>query len=157
MLAREDFNNDQVDAGEVGANASVTALYEITPAGAPGSSDPLRYGNAAPPASGASRELAYLKVRYKLPGQPNSHLIERPIGARDVYASVQAAPEATRWAVSVAAFGQMLKRDPRLDAGFGWPQVIDLAQGARGEDPFGLRAEFVQLVRAAGEASPKGD
>ena len=157
MLAREDFNNDQVDAGEVGANASVTALYEITPAGAPGSSDPLRYGNAAPPASGASRELAYLKVRYKLPGQPNSHLIERPIGARDVYASIQSAPEATRWAVSVAAFGQMLKRDPRLDAGFGWPQVIDLAQGARGEDPFGLRAEFVQLVRAAGEASPKGD
>ena len=157
MLAREDFNNDQVDAGEVGANASVTALYEITPAGARPSSDPLRYGTDAPPTPGRAGELAYLKVRYKLPGEASSHLIERPIGARDAYSSVGAAPEATRWAVSVAAFGQMLKHDPRIEASFGWPQVIELAQGARGEDPFGLRAEFVQLVRAAGEASPKGD
>ncbi|HEY0651315.1 VWA domain-containing protein, partial [Phenylobacterium sp.] len=68
MLNREDFNNDQVDAGEVGAGASVTALYEITPAGAPGSSDPLRYGRAAP-APGGGSELAFLKIRYKLPGQ----------------------------------------------------------------------------------------
>jgi len=157
LLAREDFNNDQVDAGEVGSGASVTALYEITPVGARPSSDPLRYGNRKAPAPVPTGELAYLKVRYKLPGQSTSKLMERPIGARDTYASVQAAPEAARWGLAVAGFGQMLKADPRLDPSFGWTQVTDLAQGARGEDPYGLRAEFVQLVRAAGEAKPLGD
>lgn len=157
MLAREDFNNDQVDAGEVGSGASVTALYEITPVGARPSSDPLRYGGGKAPTPGQAGELAYLKIRYKLPGQTASRLIERPIGARDAYPTVQAAPEAARWALAVAGFGQMLKRDPRIDPGFDWTQVIDLAQGARGEDPYGLRAEFVQLVRAAGETKPQGD
>lgn len=158
MLQREDFNNDQVDAGEVGSRASVTALYEITPAGARGSSDRLRYGAAEPAAAPAgAREFAYLKIRYKLPGGATSNLIERPIGARDVYPTVQAAPEATRWALAVAAFGQMLKADPRVDAGYGWNDVAALAQSARGDDPFGVRAEFVQLVRAAGEAEPRAD
>lgn len=158
MLAREDFNNDQVDAGEVGSGASVTALYEITPAGARPSSDPLRYQSGRPAASPSStRELAYLKVRYKLPRGQASKLIERPIGGRDLYASVQAAPEATRWALAVAAFGQKLKGDPRIDPDFGWNQVVGLAQAARGDDPFGLRAEFVQLVRAAGEARALSD
>ena len=157
LLAREDFNNDQVDAGEVGSGASVTALYEITPAGAPASSDPLRYGPRKPSAPAPAGELAYLKIRYKLPGQTTSKLSERPIGGRDIYPSVQSAPEAARWALSVAAFGQMLKNDPRIDPSFGWTQVTDLAQGARGEDPYGLRAEFVQLVRAAGETKSQGD
>ncbi len=157
MLEREDFNNDQVDAGEVGSNASVTALYEITPVGARPSSDPLRYGNRKAPAPVPTGELAYLKVRYKLPGQRTSKLMERPIGARDTYPTIQAAPEAARWALAVAAFGQMLKADTRIDPSFSWTQVGDLAQGARGEDPFGLRAEFVQLVRAAGETRPQGD
>ncbi|WP_312161693.1 VWA domain-containing protein [Phenylobacterium sp.] len=158
MLQREDFNNDQVDAGEVGSRASVTALYEITPVGARASSDPLRYGaQPAPRTAGPVGELAYLKVRYKLPGGSASRLMERPIDGRDAYASVQAAPEPTRWALAVAAFGQMLKADPRIEAGYGWSDVAALAQGARGEDPFGLRAEFVQLVRAAGEAQPRAD
>lgn len=151
MLNREDFNNDKVDAGEVGSNASVTALYEITPAGH-SSSDPLRYQSARPSASpSATRELAFLKIRYKLPGAATSRLMERPIGPADTYASVQAAPESTRWALAVAGFGQKLKDDPRLDGDFGWRQIAGLAQGARGEDPFGLRAEFVQMARNAGE------
>lgn len=158
MLQREDFNNDQVDAGEVGSRASVTALYEITPVGARASSDPLRYSSARPSAApSATRELAYLKVRYKLPGGSASKLMERPIGPRDTYASVQAAPEPTRWALAVAAFGQMLKADPRIEAGYSWNDVATLAQGARGDDPFGIRAEFVQLVRAAGDAQPRAD
>ncbi len=150
MLNREDFNNDRVDAGEVGAGASVTALYEITPVGARPSSDPLRYGRSAPAASPA-RELAFLKVRYKLPGQSNSRLMERPIGGADIYGQVASAPEAARWALAVAGFGQKLKNDPRVEDRFDWPQVASLAQGARGDDPFGLRAEFVQLARHAGE------
>lgn len=150
MLAREDFNNDQVDAGEVGSGASVTALYEITRVGATPSSDPLRYGSARP-AAAPSAELAFLKVRYKLPGKSESVLMQRPITRADVSDSLASAPEATRWALAVAAFGQKLRGDPWISADFGWPQVIDLAQGARGTDEFGLRAEFVKLARGAGE------
>ena len=150
LLNREDFNNDQVDAGEVGSGASVTALYEITPAGARPSSDPLRYGDkaSATPVS-SSGELAFLKVRYKPPGGKDSKLIEQPIGASDTYPTLAAAPEATRFAVAVAAYGQKLRGDPWLDESFGWPAITALAQGARGQDPYGLRAEFVQLTRAA--------
>ena len=154
MLAREDFNNDQVDAGEVGAGASVTALYEITPAGARPSADPLRYGRTAPTAS-PSGELAYLKIRYKLPGDATSKLIERPITRTDAKPTMAAAPEPTRWAVAVAGFGQKLKQDPRVSDRFGWSEVLSLAQGARGSDPFGERAEFVQLVRSAEAAGDK--
>jgi Ca-activated chloride channel homolog len=150
MLAREDFNNDQVDAGEVGSGASVTALYEIARVGAAPSSDPLRYGSARP-AAAPSAELAFLKVRYKLPGGTESVLMQRPITRADVSDSLAAAPESTRWALAVAAFGQKLRGDPWISADFGWQEVIDLAQGARGTDEFGLRAEFVKLARGAGE------
>jgi Ca-activated chloride channel family protein len=157
LLNREDFNNDRVDAGEVGSGLSVTALYEITLAGAPPSSDPLRYGRrpalpAGRRAAAAPAELAFLKIRYKPPGGRESRLFTRPITRADAYASLAAAPEATRWAVAVAGFGQRLRGDPWVDEAFGWPQVIDLAQGARGQDPYGLRAEFVQLARAAQDA-----
>ena len=148
LLNREDFNNDQVDAGEVGSGAAVTAIYEITPVGARPSSDPLRYGAKPAPAAGGS-ELAFLKIRYKPPGGSASRLIERPIGAADTRPSLAAASEATRFAVAVAAYGQKLRGDPWVDEAFGWDAVTALAQGARGEDPYGLRAEFVQLTRAA--------
>ncbi|EJL29486.1 von Willebrand factor type A (vWA) domain protein [Caulobacter sp. AP07] len=148
LLNREDFNNDQVDAGEVGSGAAVTAIYEITPVGARPSSDPLRYGDKAPARAGGD-ELAFLKIRYKPPGGSASKLIERPIGAGDVRSNLAAAPEATRFAVAVAAYGQKLRGDPWVDDGFDWNAVTALAQGARGEDPYGLRAEFVQLTRAA--------
>jgi len=78
----------------------------------------------------------------------------RPARDCDRYPSVQAAPEATRFAIAVAAFGQKLKGDTRLDRDYDWSAIRTLAQGARGDDPFGIRAEFVQLTRAAEE---KGD
>ena len=150
LLNREDFNNDKVDAGEVGSGASVTALYEVTPAGARPSSDPLRYGGkASAPASSPTGELAFLKIRYKVPGGATSKLIERPIGPADRYASLAAAPESTRFAVAVAAYGQKLRGDPWVADSFDWPAVTALAQSARGADPDGLRAEFVQLTKAA--------
>jgi Ca-activated chloride channel family protein len=153
MLNREDFNNDRVDAGEVGAGAAVTALYEITPTGARASSDPLRYQSQRAVADAPrAAELAYLKIRYKLPGGQTSRLIERPIGPGDRYGRYQQAPEQTRWALAVAAYGQLLRGDPWLQDGFGWREVSALANSARGEDPFGLRAQFVQLVREAGGA-----
>ncbi|HRD29046.1 MAG TPA: DUF3520 domain-containing protein, partial [Caulobacter sp.] len=151
MLAREDFNNDRVDAGEVGSGVAVTALYEITPAGARPSADPLRYGADAP-AAAPSGEMAFLKVRWKAPGGAESRLIQQPIPSRDTAADLASAPEATRWAVAVAAFGQKLRGDPWLEDGYGWDQILDTAQHARGDDLFGLRAEFVKLVRAARDA-----
>ena len=155
MLNREDFNNDRVDAGEIGAGANVTAIYEITPVGGRTLNDPLRYQSPRPQAA-PSGEIAFLRIRWKPPGASESKLIERPITARDMSATIAAAPESTRFATAVAGYGQLLRGDPYLDRGYGYDQVIDLAQGARGADPFGWRAEFVQLARAAkaGRAAP---
>ncbi|MCG2841153.1 VWA domain-containing protein [Sandaracinobacter sp. RS1-74] len=155
MLAREDFNNDRVDAGEVGSGAAVTAIYEIVPAGASGSVDPLRYGKTAAKA-GKGGEYAFLKLRYKRPGEAVSRLMQRPIGAGDHVAKLAAAPEATRWAVAVAGFGERLRGSPHLEPGFGLPQVAALAESAKGADPHGERAEFVTLVRRAEKLLPEG-
>lgn len=153
MLRREDFNNDMVDAGEIGAGHAVTAIYEITPVGGRTFTEPLRYQrDAAPAATGG--ELAFLRIRYKLPGEDDSRLIERPITSRDFVSNITAAPEYTRFATAVAGYGQLLRGDPYLDRGYGWDDVINLAQGARGRDEFGWRAEFVQLARAAQSAAP---
>ncbi|MCA8906864.1 MAG: VWA domain-containing protein [Rhodospirillaceae bacterium] len=159
-LNREDFNNDQVDAGDIGSGHSVTAIYEIVPVDSPARLvDDLRYGDGgtAPviESDGAhAGEYAFLRIRYKLPGEDTSRLIERPITVADVYETIDAAPESTRFAAAVAAFGQLLRGDPYLGS-FGFDDVYALAQGARGDDPFGLRAEFVQLVRTAEVSQPQ--
>ncbi|MES1990357.1 MAG: YfbK domain-containing protein [Pseudomonadota bacterium] len=147
MLNREDFNNDQVDAGEVGSGVSVTALYEITPRGRKASSDPLRYQHE-PSAKAMGDELAFLKIRYKKPGGTISKLISQPVSSQAL-ASIDAAPEATRWALAVAGFGERLRGSAYLSDKFDYDAIGALAQGARGEDEYGFRAEFVQLVRAA--------
>jgi Ca-activated chloride channel family protein len=153
MLRREDFNNDRVDAGEIGAGHSVTAIYEITPVGGPTFTEPLRYQQGARPAPATASEIAFLRIRYKLPGEEDSRLIERPITDADMLASVARAPEATRWATAVAGYGQLLRGDSYLAQGYGWDEVIALAQSARGRDEFGWRAEFIQLARAAASAA----
>lgn len=153
-LAREDFSNDRVDAGEVGSGASVTAIYELTPVGGKTLFEPLRYQAPQPSGASTSDEIAFLRVRHKLPGSDASRLIERAIRADAAFASLAAAPEATRFAVAVAAYGQLLRGDPYLDRAFGYDQVIGLANGAKGQDDFGWRAEFVQLARAAAALTP---
>ena len=152
MLRREDFNNDRVDAGEIGAGHAVTAIYEITPVGGPTFTEPLRYQQREAAPSTAS-ELAFLRIRYKLPGEETSRLIERPITQADVVADMARAPESTRWAAAVAGYGQLLRGDPYLRQGYGWDDVITLAQSARGRDEFGWRAEFIQLARTAQTAA----
>src|SRR5262245_194283 len=154
MLRREDFNNDRVDAGEIGAGHSVTAIYEITPVGGPTFNEPLRYQRGASPAPAASGELALLRIRYKLPGQNTSRLIERPITDADLVRDITSAPEAARWATAVAGYGQLLRGDPYLRRGYGWEDVINLAQSARGSDEHGWRREFIQLARTASRAPP---
>jgi Ca-activated chloride channel family protein len=161
MLAREDFANDRVDAGEIGAGAAVTAIYELTPVGGKTLHEPLRYQQAPAPAAGPAGELAFLKIRYKLPGAAQSVLIDRPMTDKDARADLAGAPEAARFATAVAGFGQLLRGDPYLDPSFTYDSVHALAQAARGSDPFGWRAEFTGLVRAAKSASAspptKGD
>ncbi len=152
LLNREDFNNDQVDAGEIGAGASVTALYEITPVGGPSSIDPLRYQPVKAGPADRGGEFAFVKIRYKLPGESTSNLIEQPITDADRPATLSEAPEATRFALAVAAYGQRLRGDPWMTADFDWDKIAALARGARGDDPFGIRGEFVQLVLAAASA-----
>jgi Ca-activated chloride channel family protein len=152
-LAREDFNNDQVDAGEIGAGHDVTALYEVCLVGMGcESSDPLRY--AAPAAAGAAgQELAFLKLRYKLPGETRSVLMERPVTRRDVKPE---ASEDLRFAAAVAAYADLLRGGSNTN-GFTWDQVEALARGARGEDAWGYRGEFLQLLAQARSLSPGRD
>lgn len=154
MLRREDFNNDRIDAGEIGAGHAVTAIYEITPVGARTLNDPLRYQEGgASPAPSTAGEIAFLRIRYKLPGAGESRLIERPVTNADAYPEIARAPESTRWAIAVAGYGQLLRGDAYLDASYAWNDVIALAQGARGRDEFGWRAEFIQLTRAAASSA----
>lgn len=145
-LKREDFSNDKVDAGDIGAGHTVTALYEIVPAGGKGWLEPLRYQATAQPAS-KSGELAWLRIRYKTPGEASSRLLERPI-ARAEAKPMNAASEDLRFAAAVAAFAQQLK-DGRYTGDFGLAQSIELARSAKGEDRFGLRGEFIQLAEIA--------
>ena len=154
ILNQEDFNNDKVDAGEIGAGTSVTAIYEITPVGSTATLvDPNRYQPAPTPVAGATSELAFLKVRYKLPGEDTSKLITRPVTSADQVSDIAKAPESTRFATAVAAYGSMLRGDPYVAKTFTWDSVIALANGAKGEDAFGYRAEFIQLARAAKSAA----
>ena len=154
LLNREDFNNDKVDAGEIGAGHTVTALYEITPKGSRAQrNDPLRYQDRAPTQSRTAYEYAFLKIRYKLPGSDASTLITAPVG-RDVEVnSTASASSDARFATAVAAFGQLL-RGGRYTGSFTYDDVIALAQGAKGGDEFGYRAEFINLVRLAKTAQP---
>src|SRR5688572_3787171 len=153
MLRREDFKDDKIDAGDIGAGHTVTAIYEITPVGAKQRRvDPLRYqperDRVTPPARGGSGELAFVKLRYKLPGESTSRLIDQPIGAADVLVNVNDAQAEQRFAVAVAAFAQRLRGESSVE-GFTYADIAELANSARGADPEGYRAEFIRLVRMA--------
>ncbi|NWL20523.1 vWA domain-containing protein [Pseudomonas umsongensis] len=143
-LKREDFSNDKVDAGEIGAGHTVTALYEIVPTGEKGWLEPLRYAQTAAAASEKNGELAMLRVRYQLPEGGSSRLIERPIDNEPAGKP----SDDLRFAAAVAAFSQQLK-DGRYTGEFSLKDTEALARGARGDDRFGLRSEFVQLVELA--------
>ena len=152
-LNREDFNNDAVDAGDIGAGHTVTAIYEITPAGSDaGLIDPLRYGQTtvAPEAGG---EIAFLKMRYKLPDSDVSQLIEQPVTADVVYGDIAEVGVDQKFAAAVAAFGQKLKGSD-YGAAMGWDAIEALARSGMGSDESGYRAEFIQLVRTASLLKP---
>ncbi|WP_417602920.1 vWA domain-containing protein [Novosphingobium anseongense] len=144
-LREEDFNNDKVDAGDIGAGHQVTAIYEIVPAGAQGWIGPRRYDDApAAAAAGKVGELAFVKLRYKLPDGTTSRLIERPLPARLLQASARPTGDFA-FATAVAAFGQTLRGDAMMN-GFTPAQIVTLA--GRQQDFW--RQEFLRLVGVAG-------
>ncbi|MBZ9676070.1 VWA domain-containing protein [Mesorhizobium sp. ES1-1] len=150
-LKREDFNNDRVDAGDIGSGHSVTAIYEITPKGSGGEQiDPLRYGQASVDNGGVANagEYAFVKIRYKLPNEDVSKLITTPVTSANEVASFDQASTDQRFSIAVAAFGQKL-RDEDATAKFGYDKIMEIATAARGADPFGYRSEFLSLVRLA--------
>jgi Ca-activated chloride channel family protein len=152
MLRREDFNNDKIDAGEIGAGHTVTALYELTLVDSSARLiDPLRYGSSESVAGKASAEMAFVRLRYKAPhsdrGGDKSKLIEQAVGREDVRETEKASTE-LQFAASVAAFGQLLKGGDYV-GDYGLADVIELATRSRGADKHGYRSEFLSLVRIA--------
>ena len=148
LLAREDFSNDKVDAGDIGAGHTVTALYEIVLVGSQGQRlEPLRYTSGSQ-TNGKREELAHLRLRYKAPDGARSKLIESPILAKSVERDPARTSDNFRFSASVAAFAQLL-RGGRYTETFDYGDVATLAQGARGSDPYGYRGEFLRLVNLA--------
>ena len=144
-LRNEDFNNDKVDAGDIGSGHSVTALYEIIPQGKKGWLDESRY-QAAAPATGRANEYALVKVRYKLPGQSQSRLLENIIPASAK--PFEQAGSDTRQAVAAASYAQAL-RGGEYNGRLTWNDIEKMAQSATGKDPYGLQQEFVELIQTA--------
>ncbi len=142
-LRREDFNNDKIDAGEIGAGHSVTAIYEVTPVGSPAVlNDPLRFA-PQPSADTGSDELAFLRLRYKVPGEDTSQLIELP-----VVPGMGRADEDVRFAAAIAGFGQLLKNGA-YTGDWTYADALSLAEANAGDDPFGYRREAMTLMRLA--------
>jgi Ca-activated chloride channel family protein len=151
VLNRDDFDNDKVDAGDVGSGQSVTALYEIVPVGGLRTMQDLRYGAPAAKPSAASSEYGFVKIRYKLPKSSTSRLIATPIDRRSEFGSIAQAPQDARFAAAVAGFAEML-RGGKYSGTLTYDDVLKIAAASRGRDEFGYRSEFVQLVRAAKSA-----
>ena len=157
-LKREDFNNDKIDAGEIGAGHTVTALYEIALTGSKGSRlEPLRYQSKTLENKSMRDEIAHLRLRYKAPEGSESKLLEWPLQRASIKGDFAQASERMRFAAAVAGFGQLLKGG-QYTGKFSFGDIAKLAYGARGEDRFGYRGEFLSLVKLAqslGESAPR--
>ena len=150
MLNEEDFANDKVDAGEIGAGHRVTALYEISLTGSSGQRlPPRRYQTPSSSdefaADSFNNELAHLRIRYKLPDESASKLIQAPIMDSGINAR---GTDSFNFAAAVAAFGQKLRGGTYLED-FGYDDIEQLARQSRGNDLQGYRSEFMQLVSLA--------
>jgi Ca-activated chloride channel family protein len=153
QLAREDFNNDQVDAGDIGAGHTITALYELTLAGSRASVDPLRYTLQASVESLLGNELGHLKLRYKQPESSTSQLIDFTL-QREAIKTFDAASSEFRFASAVAAYGQLL-RGGKYTGDWRYADVRKLALANTGSDPYGYRGEFLRLLDLAAALGSK--
>ncbi|EFI6281517.1 TPA: von Willebrand factor type A domain-containing protein, partial [Escherichia coli] len=144
QLRAEDFNNDNVDAGDIGAGKHITLLFELTLKGQKASIDKLRYAPDNKSAkSDKTKELAWLKIRWKSPQGKESQLVEFPLAF-----AIKAPSEDMRFRAAVAAYGQKLRGSEYLN-NTSWQQIKQWAQKAKGEDPQGYRAEFIRLIGLA--------
>ncbi|MCX7555008.1 VWA domain-containing protein [Marinicella sp. S1101] len=146
QLNTEDFDNDKVDAGEIGAGHTVTAIYEIVLQGKKGWLGESRYQKQVV-TNNIQDEIAFLKIRYKQPDADNSQLLQWPIMKADIKDLGQVSDE-FKFAASVAAFGQLLRDGTYLNS-FGYDDVMSLARASKGADDYGYRGEFLQLVSLA--------
>lgn len=149
VLNREDFNNDKIDAGEIGAGHTVTALYEVSFSDSDNKRiDPLRYGSTRSKQPQHKDEIALLRLRYKQPDSDTSKLIETPIKTASVIENINNTTEQYRFSAAVAGFGQLLrggKHTEKLD----YEAVLGLARNSKGNDLFGYRGEFISMVNLA--------
>jgi Ca-activated chloride channel family protein len=148
LLRDRDFNDDTKDAGEIGSGHTVTALYEIIPTGMTSDVklpdvDPLKYQATQPGAASGGDELMQVKLRYKHPKDASSQLITKVVDDREV--SPDAASSNLKFSSAIAMYG-MLLRDSELKGQSSFDAVLKLANQAKGQDPEGYRAEFIQLV-----------
>ncbi len=148
QLRNQDFNNDKIDAGEIGAGHTVTALYEIVLADSEGGwVEPLKY-QATKHNDSLSGELAELRIRYKQPDSDSSELIIQALNTKDIMQDLDDSSENFRFSAAVAGFGQVLRGGDMLEE-FNYDEVLDLARSARGDDDHGYRGEFLTLVSLA--------
>jgi len=156
MLRKEDFNNDKVDAGEIGAGHAVTALYEVVPVGVatnPATSvppvDPLKYSSnerSTSAQASSSKEMLTVKLRYKKPDGDRSALVERAV--TDTDGKFENAPVDVKFAGAVAEFGIIL-RDSEYEGNGAFAAVLEWAHEGKGSDANGYRAGFIELVHKA--------
>jgi len=148
-LKREDFNNDKVDAGDIGAGHTVTALYEVALNDSKDMAmDPLRYSNRSAVSKNHSNEIAHLRLRYKEPDANRSKLVEEFVRTSDIETDLASTSARYRFSASVAGFGQLLRGGKYTDD-FAYDDVLALARKSRGDDRFGYRGEFISLVNLA--------
>lgn len=152
LLNEEDFKNDNVDSGDIGAGHTVTALYEIIPVGVDGYLADKRYGET-PKKSSSSSEYANIAVRYKLPNQSNSQELTQIVSKRPAI-ELQKADDDTRFMVAVASFAELLKGG-QYTGSLTWQDIQKLAASSQGKDEDGLRAEFLELLGIAQSLSSK--
>ncbi len=150
-LNDEDFNNDQKDAGELGAGHTVTALYEVIPVGVESNFKPLddlKYQETkrAKKTKGNTSDLMTVKLRYKKPKGRKSILLEQVIRRESV--SLVQSSNNFKWSAAVAGFG-MLLRDSDYKNDLNYKQVIALARSGRGDDEQGYRSELIKLMETA--------
>ncbi len=150
LLKSEDFNNDHVDAGEIGAGHTVTALYELTLKGEPGQIDDLRYKDTSNETvkHELTDELALVKLRYKLPEQPESRRLSYIVKYSDIRSRFQQSSPEFQFATSVAAFAQKLKGNDYLHD-MSYQEIADIARKNKGIDPYNYRGEFISLIDVA--------
>jgi Ca-activated chloride channel homolog len=148
-LANEDFKNDAKDAGEMGSGHTVTAIYEIIPAGVESAflPDKLKYQQFTNTIAGTnSNEVCTVKIRYKQPDSDKSVQMEEVV--KDTHTTIEKTSENFRFSVAVAEFGLLL-RNSDFKGSANFEQVIDLGKSSIGKDSEGYRAEFLKLVKTA--------